>query len=493
MKRLLTVLFSTLLLTATLCVTASASDFDNVAQELSAIGMFRGTENGFELDRAPTRNEAAIMLVRLCGEEESIQAAYNAGEIKHPFTDVSDFASPYVAWLYTNGITKGTSATTFSSQVPCSAQSYAVFLLRTLGYEEGKDFLYADAAEFAMSKGMFDPSLIGGDFLRDDLAALTYQALACKMADGEHTLLEHLIESGAIDEEDAKPITSKLDTYQTLMATEGISSTASIDAGINMNMDMTMDMSMDDAGTPMTYQTAANLNAKGTVQSIMNNDDIQLGLKLNVNMTMSADDPETGATVNSSIPMEMGLWIKDNWVYISDGTTSYKEPLDNSVAEFGEMMKQLNSLNDLSMSMLLPYITDIKTERNGSDTIYTLDINDGAFSNFFNDLLSQIFSEMGIAELGGDTFTLQLDSFDCSYTVGRNGLKKENTKMGLTMGMNMMDPETGKLLFSEAIAMKADVEVIINRIGSSVRVSYPDLSRFEERSVYEGAELEALA
>ena len=79
MKRILTSLLTAMLLTAALCVGASASDFDAVAEDLSAIGMFRGTAAGFELDRAPTRSEAAIMLVRLYGAEESAKAAYAAG------------------------------------------------------------------------------------------------------------------------------------------------------------------------------------------------------------------------------------------------------------------------------------------------------------------------------------------------------------------------------------------------------------------------------
>lgn len=64
MKRILTILAATLLLTAAMAGTASASSYDSVAEELSAIGVFRGTAGGFELDRAPTRSEAAIMLVR---------------------------------------------------------------------------------------------------------------------------------------------------------------------------------------------------------------------------------------------------------------------------------------------------------------------------------------------------------------------------------------------------------------------------------------------
>ena len=53
MKRIFTVLAATLLLTAAMAVTASASDYDSVAEDLSAIGVFRGTSSGFELDRAP--------------------------------------------------------------------------------------------------------------------------------------------------------------------------------------------------------------------------------------------------------------------------------------------------------------------------------------------------------------------------------------------------------------------------------------------------------
>jgi len=174
MKRILTVLAATLLLTAAMAGTASASSYDSVAEELSAIGVFRGTAGGFELDRAPTRSKAAIMLVRLYGAEDEAKAAYEAGEISMPFTDVSETAAPSVAWLYSQGITNGTSATTFGASSPCSAKMYCAFLLRALGYEDGVDFLYADTLDFAMLHGLFNLSMLdAAPFLRDDLAAVT--------------------------------------------------------------------------------------------------------------------------------------------------------------------------------------------------------------------------------------------------------------------------------------------------------------------------------
>lgn len=183
---------------AALCGGASAARYESDAQILSGIGVFRGTAGGFELDRAPTRSEAAIMLVRLYGAETAASEMYAAGTTAHPFTDVSAYTSPYVAWLYTNGITKGTSASTFGSQSACTMQNYVVFLLRALGYQDGADFSYADALSYARSHGIATYGLSEG-FLRDDLALLTLRALGAGKKDGSGTLLDALIRDGAVD------------------------------------------------------------------------------------------------------------------------------------------------------------------------------------------------------------------------------------------------------------------------------------------------------
>ena len=103
------------------------------------------------------------MLVRLYGAEEEAAAAYEAGELAMPFTDVGATAAPYVAWLYDQGIVNGTSATTYGAASACTAQNYVVFLLRALGYQDGTDFAYADALTFAQEKGFYDPLMFPGD------------------------------------------------------------------------------------------------------------------------------------------------------------------------------------------------------------------------------------------------------------------------------------------------------------------------------------------
>ena len=139
MKRMMFISFIMSLLFCVLCAGASAK-YEPIAEELAAVGMFQGTANGYELDRAPTRAEAAIMLTRLYGAEDEAKAAWDTGEISHPFTDVSAYTSPYVAWLHANGIVRGVTETMFGSQRECSLANYTAFLLRALGYQDGIDF-----------------------------------------------------------------------------------------------------------------------------------------------------------------------------------------------------------------------------------------------------------------------------------------------------------------------------------------------------------------
>ena len=47
---------------------ASAASFESTATAMKSMGLFAGTSTGYELDRAPTRAEAATMLVRLLGK-----------------------------------------------------------------------------------------------------------------------------------------------------------------------------------------------------------------------------------------------------------------------------------------------------------------------------------------------------------------------------------------------------------------------------------------
>jgi hypothetical protein len=42
--------------------------YENEAEQLQNLGLFKGTNNEFELDRKPTRAEAGVILIRMLGK-----------------------------------------------------------------------------------------------------------------------------------------------------------------------------------------------------------------------------------------------------------------------------------------------------------------------------------------------------------------------------------------------------------------------------------------
>ena len=195
---------------AMLTASAFAANYTNCADSLHEIGLFQGTQNGYDLDRTPTRAEAAVMLVRLLGKEaEAKTLTYTA-----PFTDLKGWEKPYVQYLYSNGLANGTNRTTFNPTGKCTAQMYAVFLLRALGYSDTADFSYANAIETAREQGIYDTGIINvQNFLRDDAAAASYTVLSVSPKNSEGTLLDQLVSENAITEADAKRYQSLFSSY----------------------------------------------------------------------------------------------------------------------------------------------------------------------------------------------------------------------------------------------------------------------------------------
>jgi len=154
--------------------TTLAANYTIVADTLYSLGLFKGTDNGYQLDRAPTRAEASVMLVRFLGQEQSAlsNTAYSA-----PYNDVPNWAKPYVQYLYDNKLTKGVNDTLFGSQSSCSAQMYLTFILRSLGYVDGIDFNYSEAIDFSLDIGLTDDYILQGEFTRGSMTAISLLAL----------------------------------------------------------------------------------------------------------------------------------------------------------------------------------------------------------------------------------------------------------------------------------------------------------------------------
>lgn len=170
------------------------------ATALQEMGLLKGDGNDLELDRNMTRAEAAVMLVRLSGKESEVLKG--VGLQNAPFTDVPNWASNYIDFMWTNGYTKGTSATTFSPNDTCTVQEYTLFLLRALKYPESAvtyNQAMSKAAELKLTRegvSATDP------ITRGTMANLSWKALySPMMSSSDYTLKNYLEDNGAFDKE----------------------------------------------------------------------------------------------------------------------------------------------------------------------------------------------------------------------------------------------------------------------------------------------------
>ena len=194
MKRFMSIIVLAIVMLCCMVSTAFAASDEAIAaaDELHALGLFNGTgtdANGkpiYDLDRAPTRHEAVIMLIRLLGKEEEA----SAGTWETPFTDVAEWAKPYIGYAYAHGLTSGTSATTFSGNNPVTASQYLTFILRVLGYEG--DFQWNKAWELSDAIGLTSGEYNAktDEFLRSDIALISENALSTKLK-GSNVMLLH--------------------------------------------------------------------------------------------------------------------------------------------------------------------------------------------------------------------------------------------------------------------------------------------------------------
>lgn len=184
-----------LLLVSMLCFSLPAYAYEVqygfAAEELWERGLFLGSNGSFNLDQPLTRVEGVTMIVRLLGKD----AEAKSKSYPHPFSDVPDWADPYVGFCYNNNISKGISSTEFGSTQKMSAVQYLTLVLRALGYQDGEglDFIWNKSPDKALEIG-----LIGEPchtqytttdlFLRDNAAVIAFNALSLKMKGSEKTL-----------------------------------------------------------------------------------------------------------------------------------------------------------------------------------------------------------------------------------------------------------------------------------------------------------------
>ena len=172
------------------------------AQALYDLGLFRGTNDGFDLHKKGDRLQGLIMLIRLMGYED--EALAHSGQTQ--FTDLTGWfeGHKYIGYGYENGITKGTNTenTTFSPSMELDEKMYYTFVLRALGYDDGAgDFHWEKTSESkAVELGLITKAeqaeIAENGLYRDYIVKISYNALKAKIKGTNQTLAQKLISDG---------------------------------------------------------------------------------------------------------------------------------------------------------------------------------------------------------------------------------------------------------------------------------------------------------
>ncbi|MBQ7085946.1 MAG: hypothetical protein IJM96_00550, partial [Clostridia bacterium] len=152
------------------------------AQALYDLGLFRGTNDGFDLHKKGDRLQGLIMLIRLMGKEN--EALAHSGQTQ--FTDLTGWLEghKYIGYGYENGITKGTNTenTTFSPSMELDEKMYYTFVLRALGYDDAAgDFHWEQSSESkAIELGLITKAeqaeIAENGLYRDYIVKISYNA-----------------------------------------------------------------------------------------------------------------------------------------------------------------------------------------------------------------------------------------------------------------------------------------------------------------------------
>ncbi len=152
-----------------------ANDHQEAIDVMQLIDVMVGDQNGnFNPDQKVTRNEMAVVIAKMM----NLPLGGN-----HPFKDVPAWADKYVAALYNNGITSGTSATTYGGNNNVTTKEAGLMMMKTLGYfvfdgEYGDDWGLATIRQ-ANKINLFEDMGVFADqqLTRNDVALLALNTL----------------------------------------------------------------------------------------------------------------------------------------------------------------------------------------------------------------------------------------------------------------------------------------------------------------------------
>ncbi|MCL2046685.1 MAG: S-layer homology domain-containing protein [Oscillospiraceae bacterium] len=445
MKKTIAILITIIVLSLALMVSASAAGYRGPAEQLNRLGLFRGTDTGFSLERAPTRAEAVTMLVRLLGLEETAEN----GSFSHPFTDLVEWQVPYVSLAYEMGLTTGTSTTTFTPGGACTAQMYVTFVARALGYTDNdvQSTLWAEALIFGRNIGILDDTLNATPFLRGHMVAVSYLALYVPTSDGAFdTLLAKLVSDGAVSSSAAATAVSYLNLINEFnQVGASFANERSIDLSLKLDMDVVL------LGTEMT------LSSTMETAIIIAGSDVKRAIKYDAPVPM-ADRSLTGE-----------IYFTDGFAYVNARGMKTKTSASATSGISDELLAVNDVVRALAYSTNPIYsICSITKGTQSGLTVYTYALSTDNIQSLIDIIVGMMSAT---PELAPDEFSGELKG-------ELNGYIYVNAA-GEIVRMTFVFDTIMKI---DGLPMDSGVEldIDINAIGSSVSITFPaDLNQYQ--------------
>ena len=410
---------------------AAETRFENCAETLNSLGLLLGDGTGFNLEAVPTRAQAGVMLIRLLGLEETALAS----EYNHPFTDVPAWAEKYAGYLFESGLSKGVSETEFGSNNNCDVRMYTTFVLRALGYDDAAgDFRYEDAVSFGTMTGIVDPVIADGDFMRDNMAAISYLGLFAqpknRVAD---TLLDKLVAEGAVSAAAAQPILDQFKLYNEFSAAI---STFNKENKIEMAASMLIDVTI--AGEKTSTLT-------------------EMTIKTHIDDSGSAELAGIGITNTMGETRDMEMYYTGGYFYINMFGAKMKSDmgLEAALRQAGAYNAQIDALYSLK---------GIKKTVVGETSLYEIEYSHPSFSSMAISLLAGL--ELSL----GNGLDIEFSFKDISYT-GKIDNSGSFTGMDISM---LVDASVS--IGNETFPMSCEygIETNVVAVGDGVVITMPN-------------------
>ncbi len=206
MKKTLALLLALALVFSSLTVAFAEETISADAKAVSSLGMLVGSGDGVTsayLATTPNRIQAAIMVLRLKGQEEAAKAFTGVDN----FADAKDaaWAAPIMAYLKAHPEVGfgGIGNDKFNPNGLMDVKSYYKVMLETLGYKQNTsdvigDFTYPNVLNFAAEKGLKAVATVT-NFTVNDLATATIETLKATVNGGTKSLAVSLVDAKILD------------------------------------------------------------------------------------------------------------------------------------------------------------------------------------------------------------------------------------------------------------------------------------------------------